>query len=113
MIGDFNHNGTLDAADFVVWRKGLGTSYTQYAYNIWRSHFGQTAGSGAGVSANAAVPEPATLVPMMFATADWCLRLRRKAQKVPSSRLCVTHVINPPIKKRPAVGVPAGPGELN
>ena len=36
-------------------------------------------GSGSGASANAAVPEPATLVLLMFAAAGWCLRRRRAA----------------------------------
>src|SRR5262249_15044183 len=40
--GDFNYDGTVDAADYVVWRKGLGTTYTQSDYDTWRSHFGQT-----------------------------------------------------------------------
>ena len=31
-------------------------------YGTWRAHFGETAFSGSGASANAAVPEPATLV---------------------------------------------------
>jgi T5SS/PEP-CTERM-associated repeat protein len=59
--GDFNGNGIVDAADYVVWRKGLGTTYIQADYDIWRTHFGQTAESGAGATTNAAVPEPATL----------------------------------------------------
>jgi hypothetical protein len=60
--GDFNQNGVFDAADYVVWRKGLGTTYVQADYNVWRTHFGQTAGGGAGTIANTAVPEPTTLV---------------------------------------------------
>ncbi len=60
--GDYNNNGVVDAADYVVWRKGLGTTYTQNDYNVWRAHFGLSAGSGAGVSTSAAVPEPATWV---------------------------------------------------
>jgi hypothetical protein len=52
--GDFNGNGAVDAADYVVWRKNDGT---QAGYDVWRSHFGQTAGSGAGATANT-VPEP-------------------------------------------------------
>jgi hypothetical protein len=59
--GDFNHDAKVDAGDYVLWRKGLGTTYAQSAYNVWRSHFGQTAGSGAEVpSAGSlpAVPEP-------------------------------------------------------
>jgi hypothetical protein len=57
--GDFNHNGTLDAADYVVWRKINGT---QSGYDTWRANFGQTAGNGSGARANAAVPEPTTLI---------------------------------------------------
>jgi hypothetical protein len=52
--GDFDNNGAVDAAD----------------YDVWRAHFGQTAGSGAGVGANAAVPEPATLAMLILAAAN-------------------------------------------
>jgi hypothetical protein len=45
--GDFNQDGTVDAADYVVWRKGLGTNYSEADYDQWRGHFGETAGSGA------------------------------------------------------------------
>jgi probable HAF family extracellular repeat protein len=65
--GDYNHDGKIDAADYVIWRKSNGS---QSDYNIWRSHFGPSAGSGAagyplGASAEplpAAVPEPETMV---------------------------------------------------
>jgi hypothetical protein len=77
--GDFNHDGAVNAADYVLWRKGLGTPYTQFDYNVWRSHFGQTTGSGSGATASAAVPEPSTLVLLIFAAARWCLRRRRAA----------------------------------
>lgn len=56
--GDFNGDGAVNAADYVVWRKGLGTTYTQADYDVWRAHFGQSAGSGSSATANAAVPEP-------------------------------------------------------
>jgi sulfatase modifying factor 1 len=61
--GDFNHDGLVDAADYVTWRKGLGTTYTQPAYDVWRAHFSQSAGSGAALPSAeplSAVPEPAT-----------------------------------------------------
>ncbi|MEX2307355.1 MAG: PHB depolymerase family esterase [Pirellulales bacterium] len=58
---DFNQDGTVDAADYVVWRKGLGTIYTQGHFNVWRANFGQTAGGGSGLVAEGTVPEPATL----------------------------------------------------
>jgi hypothetical protein len=69
--GDYNHNGVVDGADYVVWRNTLGQTGGGLAadgngnnqvdsgdFNIWRAHFGQTAGSGSG-EAGLAVPEPA------------------------------------------------------
>jgi T5SS/PEP-CTERM-associated repeat protein len=60
--GDYNGDGIVDAADYVVWRK---TDGTQQGYNSWRANFGQTAGSGSMV--DAAVPEPASLVLLLVA----------------------------------------------
>ena len=62
LAGDFNGDGVVDTADYVVWRKGLDTIYSPSDYNVWRSNFGQTAGSGAGAVVSTAVPEPTTLV---------------------------------------------------
>ena len=59
--GDFNADGRVDAADYTVWRNGLGTNYTQADYLQWKSHFGQS-GSGAVVPGVAAVPEPQLLL---------------------------------------------------
>jgi hypothetical protein len=88
--GDYNANGTVDAADYVVWRKNQGTTNTlpndpiggtigAAQYDQWRAHFGQPAGSGSDVGANASVPEPATLTLLMFAAAGSCLRRRGAA----------------------------------
>jgi PEP-CTERM motif-containing protein len=66
--GDFNLDGTVDAADYVVWRNGLGTIYNQNDYGVWRSHFGASLGPGSGAALlsaaplSAAVPEPASFV---------------------------------------------------
>ena len=76
---DYNNNGKVDAADYVVWRKGLGTTYTQSDYDVWRAHFGQLAGSGVGNIANAAVPEPATSLQIIVVTAVISTRRRRAA----------------------------------
>jgi hypothetical protein len=83
LAGDFNGDGSVDAADYSVWRKGLGTIYTQNDYNVWRSHFGQMAGSGSALPSadplSAAVPEPATLILMILAAAGWSPRQRGAA----------------------------------
>ena len=88
--GDFDNNGVVDAADYVLWRKNQGTmnplpndpiggTIGTAQYNQWRAHFGQTAGSGAGAITNAAVPEPTTCVLLTIAAAGCCLRRRRAA----------------------------------
>jgi hypothetical protein len=59
--GDFNADNKVDAADYVDWRNGAG-AYTPDNYDTWRSNFGSTAGSGAGLDpGHAPVPEPATV----------------------------------------------------
>ena len=75
LTGDYNHNGTIDTADYVVWRKNPG-SFPADAYDVWRAHFGQTAGSGAGASANATVPEPGSAVMLMAGILAMCSRRR-------------------------------------
>ena len=64
--GDYNGNGIVDGADYVLWRKGGAlqndpTPGTQAAdYTFWRSRFGATSGSGSGLG-GATVPEPTSL----------------------------------------------------
>jgi hypothetical protein len=88
LAGDYNANGVVDAADYVVWRQlpsGPGIlandatpgTISSADYDVWRAHFGQTAGSGSGASANSAVPEPATMILLVLAAAGWYLRRRR------------------------------------
>jgi hypothetical protein len=84
--GDFNQNGVVDAPDYVIWRKYLGTTYTQADYNVWRLHFGQTLGSGSSFATLVNVPEPATLVLLTFATVGGFLRRVRAGRIVPRSR---------------------------
>jgi hypothetical protein len=61
--GDYNDDGTVDAADYILLRKGLGTTYAQVDMDLWRSHFGETAGGGSHVN----VPEPHAMVLMVAA----------------------------------------------
>jgi autotransporter-associated beta strand protein len=75
--GDFNNDGTVDAADYVIWRKTDGGNPA--GYNLWRMNFGRTAGSGSGASLSAgAVPEPAAiaLVVLGLAAAGFVRRKR-------------------------------------
>jgi serralysin len=76
LVGDYNRNGVVDTADYVLWRKTQGQSVAQGSgadgdfnsqvapndYTVWRSHFGQMAGSGtaAGSALQTVVPEPET-----------------------------------------------------
>ncbi|HVT26577.1 MAG TPA: hypothetical protein VHE81_01030, partial [Lacipirellulaceae bacterium] len=81
--GDFNGDGQVDAADYVVWCKHLGDSdeaalsgngdnmngVDEGDYAVWRSGFGNTSASGAGLSASS-VPEP-TSVTLLIVGASW------------------------------------------
>jgi hypothetical protein len=86
--GDYNQNGTVDAADYVLWRKSSGTYGGNPAgYNTWRANFGHPPGSGSGtvVSANAAVPEPTAsllLLPMVAGLSFLRRRAALSSQKV-------------------------------
>jgi hypothetical protein len=62
--GDYNKSGDVDAADYVVWREGLGTTYSQADYDVWQAHFGETAGGATlpSVKPLPAVPEPTSAV---------------------------------------------------
>jgi hypothetical protein len=65
LAGDFNVDGVVDAADYVVWRNGVGTIYTHADYDLWRAHFGLTAAAlDVSLSSELAarVPEPASAV---------------------------------------------------
>ena len=65
MPGDYNQNGVVDAADYIVWRNGLGTTYTPAGYDTWRANFGRIA--GAESLSDVTVPEPANWMLLIFA----------------------------------------------
>ena len=67
--GDFNGNNVVDAADYTVWRDGLGSEYNGSHYTLWKSNFGRMAGSGAGAGDVAAVPEPDGVFALLSASA--------------------------------------------
>ena len=45
LAGDYNLDGIVDAADYILWRK---TDGTQEGYDRWRANFGRSAGGGNG-----------------------------------------------------------------
>jgi autotransporter-associated beta strand protein len=55
--GDFNADGKVDAADYVVWRKG-GAAFTPADYDDWRENFGAVLIVGEGSDHHSRVPEP-------------------------------------------------------
>jgi hypothetical protein len=73
--GDYNQDGRVDAADYVVWRETLGSPTLLVAdgnmngvvdvgdYGVWRANFGTVAaGTGSAMAVHAAVPEPSVAV---------------------------------------------------
>ena len=60
LAGDYNADGIVDAADYVVWRKDPAAFGGDPAgYNTWTTNFGRTSGPGSGLGAGS-VPEPAS-----------------------------------------------------
>ena len=91
VIGDYNNNGVVDAADYVVWRRAQGTGATSLTnrdpanssavgagdYNSWRSRFGNTSGAGASAGLTSTVPEPGTAV-LALMMLVWAMFLRSR-----------------------------------
>jgi hypothetical protein len=60
LAGDFNGDGSVNTADYIVWRKSGGNLPD---YNDWRTNFGRTSsGAGSSTSVTGAVPEPSGVV---------------------------------------------------
>jgi hypothetical protein len=85
--GDYNDDGQVDAADYVVWRKSKGSSVAYFDradgngsghvddidFALWQKSFGATSASGSAVSAS--VPEPAACYILLAVTG--CIRCLR------------------------------------
>ena len=93
--GDYNGNGTVDAADYTVWRDTIGSTSDLRAdgngdrmideddYNMWKSLFGTTYDSGAG--SGSAVPEPTS----ELASWSWTRLMPSHGESAPALR--ITH----------------------
>jgi hypothetical protein len=96
--GDYNDDGAVDAADYVVWRNTLGQTVPNYGqadaelgagadgdgdgfitaadYDVWRARFGETA-AGASLPATS-VPEPTSLAMALAALLPVLIRQGRQ-----------------------------------
>jgi hypothetical protein len=94
LFGDYNDDGTVNAADYTVWRNRLGglaalpndntPGVGPDDYARWKSNYGQTAGSGSTAGLNPAVPEPTTV--LLFVTAMLAISTRRRLQPLSRRR---------------------------
>jgi hypothetical protein len=90
LLGDYNQNGFVDAADYTVWRNQLGSLASlpndntvgvgPDDYTRWKTHFGESSGLGSGAAATVAAPEPATLAMLLGGILGMCVRRRRLSQ---------------------------------
>jgi hypothetical protein len=77
IAGDYNEDGSVDAADYTVWRDSFGTTgfglaadgsgdgrVDQTDYALWKSRFAHTL---TAVSVAQAVPEPTSIVFLLIA----------------------------------------------
>ena len=99
VLGDYNNNGTVDAADYVLWRNGgpllneVDTPGTVNAadYTEWRARFGDS-GSGSGLVAGSAIPEPTSIgialamIGCLIATRRGLVVRTRSGERLPLNR---------------------------
>jgi len=75
-LGDFNGDGKVDASDYATWRKNdvanvalpndNGAADQAARYALWLSNFGNPPGAGSGDLLGASVPEPSSLLLLIF-----------------------------------------------
>jgi hypothetical protein len=88
LLGDFNSDNKVDAADYITWRKNEtanaslpndnGSATQADRYTLWQANFGNPpgAGSGGGLNGGAAVPEPSAIA--LLAMGLLAVLLRRR-----------------------------------
>jgi autotransporter-associated beta strand protein len=76
LVGDYNNDGAVDAADFVLWAKDPASfGGDPDGYDAWVQHFGE---SGTGGGNHAPVPEPTTALSLLIAASFTAASRRRK-----------------------------------
>ena len=95
LAGDFNTDGSVDSADYTVWRNALGTSVSPFQgadatgdglvtladYNTWKSNFGMTLGAGGAASDSLAAPEPASFLLIAIGLTSLTSSIRRRCNR--------------------------------
>ena len=77
MPGDHNHDGKVNAADYVLWRNDPATYGGAGGYTAWRQNFGNPPGSGSGLDGGGSVPEPTGAALVVIAVTLGYIRPRR------------------------------------
>jgi hypothetical protein len=106
LIGDYNRDGKITAADYTTWRNSLGDTVEAYMgadgngdtvigiadYLLWKANYGVAApmpiSLGAGAATSQAIPEPTTWLNVLLAavTAGTAMRWRSKLAGRPARR---------------------------
>lgn len=73
LAGDFNADGAVDAADYIVWRKGLASGN----YDDWQFNFGRSLAAGAGAAFTAPEPTGAAMIAVTIYIIRALVPLRR------------------------------------
>jgi len=64
--GDFDNDGNVDGADFLVWQQGFGNEFDAADLGNWEANFGAGATLAAATTTAAVVPEPASALLMLL-----------------------------------------------
>ena len=91
LVGDYNENGVVDTADYVVWRNAGPTAtlpndgtpgvVDASDYAVWRSYVGRTASGGSVGIGTSVVPEPGGALLLLVAGAIAGMLFRRQEYK--------------------------------
>jgi autotransporter-associated beta strand protein len=93
LAGDYNSNGIVDTADYVIWRRSVGNASIANRdpansglvgdadFNSWRSRLGTMVSAGSGASLTSAeVPEPTSISLLLIAVSVSTYQSRRCRQ---------------------------------